>query len=52
MNLIKRQHVLDILARAGMTPEQYIQFIRSAWAVIGVNPGASGAEPSAPKGKR
>ncbi len=24
---------------AVMTPEQYIQFIRNAWAVIGVNPG-------------
>ncbi|MCE7960578.1 MAG: hypothetical protein DYH06_21975, partial [Acidobacteria bacterium ACB2] len=33
---------------AVMTPEQYISFIRSAWAVIGVNPG-SGPAP-APSG--
>ncbi len=44
--------MFDNITGAVMTPEQYIQFIRSAWAVIGVNPGASGAEPSAPKAKR
>ena len=31
---------------AVMTPEQYITFVRNAWALIGVNPG--GAAPSAP----
>ncbi|MEO6325894.1 MAG: SPFH domain-containing protein [Thermoanaerobaculia bacterium] len=34
---------------AVMTPEQYISFIRNAWAVIGVNPG--NAAPASP-GKR
>ncbi|MBL8112315.1 MAG: hypothetical protein JNK60_05485 [Acidobacteria bacterium] len=37
---------------AVMTPEQYIQFIRNAWAVIGVNPGnAAPAVPAAGGGK-
>ena len=34
---------------AVMTPEQYIAFIRNAWAVIGVNPGSA---PPASSGKR
>ncbi len=34
---------------AVMTPEQYIAFIRSAWAVIGVSPGSA---PPAPQGGR
>ena len=33
-----------------MTPEQYISFIRNAWAVIGVSPG--GTAPAAPAGVR
>jgi regulator of protease activity HflC (stomatin/prohibitin superfamily) len=33
---------------AVMTPEQYIAFIRNAWAVIGVNPG--GPAPAPPSG--
>lgn len=32
-----------------MTPEQYISFIRNAWAVIGVSPGGTApSSPSAP----
>ncbi len=34
---------------AVMTPEQYVSFIRSAWAVIGVSPGSA---PTAPQGGR
>jgi len=36
-----------------MTPEQYIAFIRNAWAVIGVSPGGTApAAPAAPAGVR
>jgi regulator of protease activity HflC (stomatin/prohibitin superfamily) len=35
---------------AVMTPEQYISFVRNAWALIGVNPG--NAAPPAPGGKK
>ena len=38
--------MFDNIEGAVMTPEQYIAFIRNAWAVIGVNPGA--AAPQAP----
>ncbi len=31
--------MFDNIEGAVMTPEQYIAFIRSAWAIIGVNPG-------------
>jgi regulator of protease activity HflC (stomatin/prohibitin superfamily) len=43
--------MFDNIGGAVMTPEQYIQFIRNAWAVIGVNPGAGGSEGGA-KGKK
>lgn len=42
--------MFDNINGAVMTPEQYIAFIRNAWAVIGVNPG--NAEPAAPRGKK
>ncbi len=34
---------------AVMTPEQYIQFVRSSWALIGLNPGAPAAVSSGGK---
>jgi len=35
---------------AVMTPEQYISFIRNAWAVIGVSPGSAAVPAAAPAG--
>jgi hypothetical protein len=34
--------MFENITGAVMTPEQYIQFIRSAWSVIGVGSGAEG----------
>ncbi len=45
--------MFDNIEGAVMTPEQYISFIRNAWAVIGVNPGnAPAVAPPAAGGKR
>jgi len=41
--------MFDNIEGAVMTPEQYVNFIRAAWAVIGVNPGG---EAPASKGKK
>jgi regulator of protease activity HflC (stomatin/prohibitin superfamily) len=38
--------MFDNIQAAAMTPEQYIAFIRSAWALIGVSSGSSEAAPS------
>src|SRR5205807_1507989 len=35
--------MFDNIEAAVMTPEQYVAFIRNAWALIGLIPGASGA---------
>ncbi len=40
--------MFDNIEGAVMTPEQYIAFIRNAWALMGVSPG--GSVPGAPKG--
>jgi regulator of protease activity HflC (stomatin/prohibitin superfamily) len=42
--------IFDNIEAAVMTPEQYIAFIRNAWAVIGVNPGGGAPVPAAEKG--
>lgn len=36
--------MFDNIDGAAMTPEQYIAFIRNAWAVIGLNPGLAGGK--------
>ena len=38
--------MFENISGAVMTPEQYISFIRNAWAVIGVSPGGSTAGPT------
>ncbi|HKC13942.1 MAG TPA: SPFH domain-containing protein [Vicinamibacteria bacterium] len=38
--------MFDNIEGAVMTPEQYITFVRSAWALIGVNPGGSPSLPA------
>jgi uncharacterized membrane protein YqiK len=38
--------MFDNISAAAMTPEQYIAFVRNAWALIGLNPG--GRPPSVP----
>ena len=35
--------MFDNIEGAVMSPEQYISFVRSAWALIGVSPGAATA---------
>jgi regulator of protease activity HflC (stomatin/prohibitin superfamily) len=40
--------MFDNIEAAAMTPEQYITFVRSAWALIGVGPGAGGANTAPP----
>ena len=42
--------MFDNIEGAVMTPDQYISFVRSAWALIGVSPG--GAAPPAPAEKK
>ena len=42
--------MFENIERAVMTPEQYISFIRNAWAVIGVSTGAASAPAAAPAG--
>ncbi len=42
--------MFDNIDGAVMTPEQYISFVRNAWALIGVAPG--GAAPAAPAGEK
>jgi regulator of protease activity HflC (stomatin/prohibitin superfamily) len=42
--------MFDNIEGAVMTPDQYISFVRSAWALIGVSPG--GAAPAAPAEKK
>jgi regulator of protease activity HflC (stomatin/prohibitin superfamily) len=42
--------MFDNIEGAIMTPEQYIAFVRSAWSLIGVNPG--GTPPPLPAGDR
>jgi hypothetical protein len=40
--------MFDNIEAAAMTPEQYIAFVRNAWALIGVGPGAGGASAATP----
>lgn len=42
--------MFDNISGAVMTPEQYISFVRNAWALIGVSPG--GAVPAAAPGEK
>jgi hypothetical protein len=42
--------MFDSIQGAVMTPEQYVAFIRNAWALIGLSP-SSGGEPAAGGGK-
>lgn len=46
--------MFDNIQGAVMTPEQYVQFVRSTWALIGLNPGAPATrapEPGRPPAK-
>jgi hypothetical protein len=42
--------MFDNIDGAVMTPEQYIAFVRNAWALIGVSPG--GAPPAGAAGRQ
>ena len=42
---LETARMFDNIDGAVMTPEQYISFVRNAWALIGVSPG--GAAPAA-----
>jgi uncharacterized membrane protein YqiK len=44
---LETARMFDSIQGAVMTPEQYVSFVRNAWALIGLSPGA--ALPAAPR---
>lgn len=47
---LETARMFENIEGAVMTPEQYISFIRNAWAVIGVSPGSAAVPAAAPAG--
>ncbi len=48
---LETMKMFENISGAVMTPEQYIAFVRNAWAVIGVSPGAAVPPAPAPAGR-
>jgi regulator of protease activity HflC (stomatin/prohibitin superfamily) len=46
---LETARMFDNIDGAVMTPEQYISFVRSAWALIGVSPGGAAPTPAGEK---